>query len=590
MSDYEEENYSVVDDNGSSSYNDSDSEKHVFYNDVDSDGSYASDASVSEETDEDGTYYDDIASYEEERDEIIKSAICDGTLLNREYVLLRKIGEGNNATVWICYKISDKNYYAIKIQNPMCYDDGIREVDIINCINKYNNNNVGQVINCVVMLDSFKHIINEGTDDEIIFVCSLYQLYAGSLQRLIEGGKYEYGLPIDVVKRITRQLLNGADILHRHLHIVHTDLHLYNILFEGDADEFLSIVEFFMTSGFEENYEALASRYGVVNGVVCKDVEMLYVQELEFLCKESIDLMGQYEQEYFAKSSEKIIRDIDRKDRDDMKKKICEETYDDFYNDDDDDMYNNGDLISDDDLSNSEYMDSSEEVQGLEIDRKNVRNQSIADMLQDLDNDTLYNLDEDDTYDFEKVRNLSSECNKFEIIPDEFVQNCNIAITDFGNSYFLSELTENEIQSRWYRAPEIILDLKYNEKCDIWSIGCTVFELLTGYRLFYINEDDKYVNKDLHHLYVLEKIVGPVPLDMKLKSKRLNWLFDSKRDYHIKNVDYFDYVGLEHILQYQHLFSENETSEIANFLRAIFVYDPAKRPSAHELLEHPWLN
>lgn len=549
-----------------------------------------SDASYSTNSEEEDDYYDDYNNVEEERLDIIRSAICNGTLLNLDYLLLRKIGEGNSATVWICYKISDKNYYAIKVQNPLCYNDGVREVDIINCINKYNNNNVGQDINCVVMLDSFKHVLNateslfdtsDTTNNEIVFVCSVYQLYAGSLQRLIDAEtKYEYGLPINVVKRITRQLLNGADILHRHLHIVHTDLHLFNILFEGDANEFLSIVEFFVNTDFEAKYAYLSTQYNVINGVVPKDVEYIYVQELEFLCKQCIDLMAEYEIEYSAKSHEKMITDTDRKDKDDMTRKI-QYLCSDSESGSESRYYSEGSVISD-------Y--SEEEMVVLESDCRNTRNQSVADLIQELENDTLYNLDEDLAYDFDIIKNESKTNNNTrEIISDEYVINCNVAITDFGNSYFLSDLTENEIQSRWYRAPEIIFNLKYNEKCDIWSIGCTVFELLTGYRLFYINDEDRDVNKDLHHLYVFEKLLGPIPEHLKLKSNRLNWLFDAKRNYHIKNVAPFEYVGLEHVLQYQHLFSEQDATDIANFLRSVFVYDPEKRPSAQDLLKHEWL-
>ena len=37
----------------------------------------------------------------------------------------------------------------------------------------------------------------------------------------------------------------------------------------------------------------------------------------------------------------------------------------------------------------------------------------------------------------------------------------------------------------WYRAPEIIIDLPYNEKSDIWSLGCILAELLNkGYPIF----------------------------------------------------------------------------------------------------------
>lgn len=65
------------------------------------------------------------------------------------------------------------------------------------------------------------------------------------------------------------------------------------------------------------------------------------------------------------------------------------------------------------------------------------------------------------------------------------------------------------IQTRYYRAPEIILGNKFNEKIDLWSIGCTIYELATGKILFYTC-NDSLINKydvDLINIrMMLEKI------------------------------------------------------------------------------------
>ena len=36
------------------------------------------------------------------------------------------------------------------------------------------------------------------------------------------------------------------------------------------------------------------------------------------------------------------------------------------------------------------------------------------------------------------------------------------------------------IQSRFYRSPEVILGLPYDEAIDMWSFGCILAELYTG--------------------------------------------------------------------------------------------------------------
>jgi len=60
-----------------------------------------------------------------------------------------------------------------------------------------------------------------------------------------------------------------------------------------------------------------------------------------------------------------------------------------------------------------------------------------------------------------------------------------LKICDLGSA---SDISENDITpylvSRFYRAPEIILGLPYDYAIDVWSAGCTLFELYTGKILF----------------------------------------------------------------------------------------------------------
>ncbi|CUM64982.1 uncharacterized protein PRCAT00002600001 [Priceomyces carsonii] len=55
-----------------------------------------------------------------------------------------------------------------------------------------------------------------------------------------------------------------------------------------------------------------------------------------------------------------------------------------------------------------------------------------------------------------------------------------IKIIDFGSSCYRNEISYTYIQSRYYRAPEVVLGARYNEKIDIWSFGCVIAELATG--------------------------------------------------------------------------------------------------------------
>ena len=59
-----------------------------------------------------------------------------------------------------------------------------------------------------------------------------------------------------------------------------------------------------------------------------------------------------------------------------------------------------------------------------------------------------------------------------------------IKIIDFGSSTFIDEKVYTYIQSRFYRAPEIMLGIPYTPAIDMWSLGCIIAELYIGYPLF----------------------------------------------------------------------------------------------------------
>lgn len=59
-----------------------------------------------------------------------------------------------------------------------------------------------------------------------------------------------------------------------------------------------------------------------------------------------------------------------------------------------------------------------------------------------------------------------------------------IKVIDFGSSCFENEQIYTYIQSRFYRAPEIMLGIHYTTAIDIWSFGCILAELFTGFPLY----------------------------------------------------------------------------------------------------------
>lgn len=90
---------------------------------------------------------------------------------------------------------------------------------------------------------------------------------------------------------------------------------------------------------------------------------------------------------------------------------------------------------------------------------------------------------------------------------------------DYGSSCFIGQRIYTYIQSRFYRAPEIILGIPYTMAIDMWSFGCIIAELYTGYPLFPgENEIDQLA-------YIME-ICGVPPAEVLQLSTRRHLFFD----------------------------------------------------------------
>ena len=496
-------------------------------------------------------------------DLLAEEMIHPGLILKDDYVLLIKIGYGNNAGVWMTYQLSTESYIAMKIQDYGCYDDGCREIKIIKKINEWSKNNKSVETNCIKMLDFFIFEVS----DKLRFVCSTYELYAGSVHMLIKEGKYKYGLPINVVKNIGKQLVQSIVFLHNKVEIIHTDIKPENILFKGIPESHLKVMKIFDNSHFQSKYNKLEKKYELHPKKFIEERDNLAlncINELQFIEEKFENHINESESDSELESDGSIIEGEDEfedSDGSDDDSNALEDLEEDSGEDEDDDDE-----------------DTSEEEQ-------NTRRQSVPDFISFMQ----YKKTEDIEYlyDYESVlNNREKSTDKLCRIDDKYVTDCKITLTDFGNSYFYNKRTEHEIQDRLYRSPEVILDYKYSYAADIWSIGCVIFELLTGYPLFRIEIEP--LNKDIHHLFLMEKILGPIPKPMKKKSKRTKFLFDHKRNLHIKNIENIKRTSIFDILVKQHLFSEKSARETEELLLAIFQYNPSKRINAVNLLNHPW--
>ncbi|XP_042198160.1 dual specificity tyrosine-phosphorylation-regulated kinase 3 [Callorhinchus milii] len=96
-----------------------------------------------------------------------------------------------------------------------------------------------------------------------------------------------------------------------------------------------------------------------------------------------------------------------------------------------------------------------------------------------------------------------------------------IKVIDFGSSCYEHQRIYTYIQSRFYRAPEIILGTRYGLPIDMWSFGCILAELYTGYPLF-PGEDEA------DQLACITELLGLPPQRLLDLSKRAKNFYNSK--------------------------------------------------------------
>jgi dual specificity tyrosine-phosphorylation-regulated kinase 2/3/4 len=149
-----------------------------------------------------------------------------------------------------------------------------------------------------------------------------------------------------------------------------------------------------------------------------------------------------------------------------------------------------------------------------------------------------------------------------------------IKLIDFGSAW-TAGAKEFYIQSRFYRAPEVILQADWNEKIDIWSLGCILAELVNGWPLFSGNTETDVL---FHIIFVL----GPPE-----KS-----IFQSGRS---KISEKYDEIIADYEKSQDKANQSIKNSlpgadpQLVNFIESCLQWEKNSRPSAEEALAHPWL-
>jgi len=159
-------------------------------------------------------------------------------------------------------------------------------------------------------------------------------------------------------------------------------------------------------------------------------------------------------------------------------------------------------------------------------------------------------------------------------------------IVDLGNACWTHRHFSEDIQTRQYRAPEVLIGSNYDASADVWSLGCITFELLTGDLLFDPRAGEDY-DRDEDHLAMFQELLGKMPKNLARSGKYSKNFFDRKGN--LKNIKQLKFWPVDEVLHEKYHFSSEDAEEIADFITPCLDFDPKERATGLECLRSEWL-
>jgi serine/threonine protein kinase len=161
-----------------------------------------------------------------------------------------------------------------------------------------------------------------------------------------------------------------------------------------------------------------------------------------------------------------------------------------------------------------------------------------------------------------------------------------LKLIDFGGACYDRDKKSSVINTRQYRAPEVILGVGWSRPSDMWSVGCILAELYQGELLF-------ATHSNVEHLALMDRIIGPFPRRMVKAAKTngvqidlANEVFDSDGRHRMGRVLSEEDAAFVRKAPSLECLVRKRDAWFLDLLRRILVIDPNERATAHECLQY----
>ncbi|KAI9742745.1 MAG: serine/threonine protein kinase, CMGC group [Claussenomyces sp. TS43310] len=467
------------------------------------------------------------------------------TFKDGKYIVVRKLGWGHFSTVWLSKDNTTGRHVALKVVRSAAHytETAIDEIKLLNKIVQAKPNHPGRK-HVVSLLDSFEHKGPNG-----MHVCMVFEVLGENLLGLIKRWNHR-GIPMPLVKQITKQVLLGLDYLHRECGIIHTDLKPENVLIEiGDVEQ---IVKMFVKEEAAKKEEKEDNR----NGRRRRRTLITGSQPLPSPLNSSFSQADLMRIPGSSSTSHTSLNQMMHEGNGSPAKSANTTPLDDV-------------VMSGAIGGKSAAKDSSPKSEKKEEEEHNKREKTADVLSRDISGISL---------DKNSISQKKEEAESFDTI--------SVKIADLGNACWVGHHFTNDIQTRQYRSPEVILGAKWGASTDIWSMAAMVFELITGDYLFDPQSGTKY-GKDDDHIAQIIELLGTFPKSLCLSGKWSQEIFNRKGE--LRNIHRLRHWALPDVLKEKYHFKEQDAKAVSEFLLPMLELVPEKRANAGGMAAHKWL-
>ncbi|XP_046682935.1 SRSF protein kinase 1-like isoform X2 [Homalodisca vitripennis] len=453
-----------------------------------------------------------------------------GDLFHCRYEVVRKLGWGHFSTVWLCWDLLQKEFVALKVVKsaPHYTETALDEIKLLKRVREADMNDPNRK-RVVRLLNDFKMTGQNGTH-----VCMVFEVLGHNLLKLIIRSNYQ-GIPLENVKIIVKQVLEGLLYLHTKCDIIHTDIKPENILLCVD-DSYVYRIAWEAANCWK--------RFGRLQGIMPSELK-----NYKNFTEMEVGSCGTESDENSAVNHTAAA--------------------------------SNGNSTSNGNGNGNSNSSGNSEL-GAEAAA------AISSSASSTYSTEASSITSDTKGKFRRVQSCPDHQELRNENQDPVHQVCNISvkIADLGNACWVSHHFTEDIQTRQYRSLEVLLGSGYGPPADIWSTACMAFELATGDFLFEPHSGNGY-NRDEDHLAHIVELLGPIPTHIIKQGKNSKDYFTPAGE--LKNISKLKPWSMSEVLIEKYEWPASTARAFSEFLTPMLEFDPDRRWSAAQCLAHPWL-